>query len=511
MEDQSTRIGATVASSLSEPLLLPAKTVDDNDSDVEAQLLPCYRTGTSVSRTCLNLTNAVSGIGVLSMPYAVAQGGWLSLALFAVVGAVCYYTGTLIARCMRANPAAIASYPDIGHYAFGDAGRRAVAFFMYVELYLVAISFLVLEGDNLDKLFPGAGVELAVAGRRLEGKQLFIAVAAAVVLPTTWLKNLGVLAYVSAAGLVASAALTASLVWAGVVSETTGFRPRPSSSNLLNLGGLPTSLGLYFVCFTGHAIYPTIYSSMKNSRHFSKVLLISSVLCSVNYGLTAVLGYMIYGDDVQSQVTLNLPAGKLYSQVALVMTLINPLAKYALLAKPITAAIEERLSIPAGSATARVAISTAVVVSTAVVAATVPCFGYLMSFIGSFLSVMATVIFPCLCFLKIYKADGIRRTEIALIVGIMMLGVLGRNMSHSTRTTTVTEERLSLLARSELARMAIRTAVGVGTTVVGTMVRFFGYLMPFIGSFLSVMDEDESYIPLPLLSQDLQGQGHSTH
>ncbi|TVT98508.1 hypothetical protein EJB05_56174, partial [Eragrostis curvula] len=422
MEDQSTRlVGATVASSLSEPLLLPAKTVDDDDSDVEAQL-PCYRTGTSVSRTCLNLTNAVSGIGVLSMPYAVAQGGWLSLALFAVVGAVCYYTGTLITRCMRADPSAISSYPDIGHYAFGNAGRRAVAFFMYVELYLVAISFLVLEGDNLDKLFPGAGVEL-FTGRRLEGKQLFIAVAAAVVLPTTWLKNLGVLAYVSAAGLVASAVLTASLVWAGVVSETAGFRPRPSSSNLLNLSGLPTSLGLYFVCFTGHAIYPTIYSSMKNSRHFSKVLLISSVLCSVNYGLTAVLGYMIYGDDVQSQVTLNLPAGKLYSQVAIVMTLINPLAKYALLAVPITAAIEERLSLPAGSTPARVAISTAVVVSTAVVAATVPFFGYLMSFIGSFLSVMATVIFPCLCFLKIYKADGIPRTEIVAIVGIMVLGV----------------------------------------------------------------------------------------
>jgi len=397
MEDKNARAAVLPVSTLTEPLL-PGK-------------------GASFSRTCLNLTNAVSGIGVLSMPYAVAQGGWLSLALFALVGAICYYTGTLIERCMRADPAAVASYPDIGAFAFGSAGRRAVAAFMYVELYLVAISFLVLEGDNLDKLFPGATVDLL--GYRLQGKQLFIALAAAVVLPTTWLKNLGVLAYVSAIGLVASAVLTVSLVWAGLAG--TGFHR--NSTSVLNLSGLPTSLGLYFVCFTGHAVFPTIYSSMRNNKHFSKVLLISSVLCSVNYGLTAMLGYMIYGDDVQSQVTLNLPSGKLYTKVAILMTLINPLAKYALLAAPITAAIEEKFSVPSGSGPARVAISTVVVVSTAVVASTVPFFGYLMSFIGSFLSVMTTVIFPCLCFLKIYKAEGIRRIEIAAITGILIIGV----------------------------------------------------------------------------------------
>ncbi|TKW15212.1 hypothetical protein SEVIR_5G221840v4 [Setaria viridis] len=136
-----------------------------------AAVLPPHRR--VLSRTCLNLTNAVSGIGVLSMPYAVAQGRWLSLALFALVGAICYYTGTLIERCMRADPDAIRSYPDIGEFAFGSACRRAIAFFMYVELYLVAISFLILEGDNLDKLFPGAALDLL--GYRLQGKQLFIA------------------------------------------------------------------------------------------------------------------------------------------------------------------------------------------------------------------------------------------------------------------------------------------------------------------------------------------------
>ncbi|RLM91377.1 vesicular GABA transporter-like [Panicum miliaceum] len=406
MEDQRTCLGEAPlpVSTLSEPLVSGKGADLATAEDLEAAQLPPYRdtAGASFSRTCLNLTNAVSGIGVLSMPYAVAQGGWLSLALFALVGALCYYTGTLIGRCMHADPAAVASYPDMRarlRVCRPECRRR-------------------LHGDNLDKLFPGARVEL-LGGYNLQGKQLFIALAAAVVLPTTWLKNLGVLAYVSAVGLVASAVLTASLVWAGVAE--TGFHR--NSTSVFNLSGLPTSLGLCFVCFTGHAVFPTIYSSMKNNKHFSRVLLISSVLCSVNYGLTAVLGYMIYGDGVQSQITLNLLSGKLYTKVAILTTIINPLAKYALLAVPITAAIEEKFSLPAGSGPARVSISTVVVVSTAVVASTVPFFGYLMSFIGSFLSVMATVIFPCLCFLKIYKAEGIRRIEIAAITGILMIGV----------------------------------------------------------------------------------------
>uniref|UniRef100_A0ACD5VPE7 Uncharacterized protein n=1 Tax=Avena sativa TaxID=4498 RepID=A0ACD5VPE7_AVESA len=103
------------------------------------------------------------------------------------------------------------------------------------------------------------------------------------------------------------------------------------------------------------------------------------------------------------------------------MTLINPLAKYALLVAPITSAIEERFLL-VGSGPARVAVSTTVLVSTVAVASVVPFFGYLMSFIGSFLSVMGTVMFPCLCYLKIYKAQGIRRIEVAAILGILLLG-----------------------------------------------------------------------------------------
>lgn len=150
--------------------------------------------------------------------------------------------------------------------------------------------------------------------------------------------------------------------------------------------------------------------------------MISSVLCSLNYALTAVLGYLLYGEDVQPQVTLNLPTGKMYTNIAILTTLINPLAKYALVIQPITEAIEEKLSLAERGPT-RVLISTTVLVSTVVVASTVPFFGYLMSFIGSSLNVIVAVLFPCLSYLKIHMPRGIRRFEVTAIFGILVIGV----------------------------------------------------------------------------------------
>lgn len=57
------------------------------------------------------------------------------------------------------------------------------------------MEFLILEGDNLSSLFPGA--HLSIAGLHLEGKSMFSLLTAIFVLPTVWLRDLSYLAYVS--------------------------------------------------------------------------------------------------------------------------------------------------------------------------------------------------------------------------------------------------------------------------------------------------------------------------
>ncbi|MQL88022.1 hypothetical protein Taro_020584 [Colocasia esculenta] len=370
--------------------------------------------GATFLRTCFNGLNALSGVGILSIPYALSEGGWLSLLFLFLIATICYYTATLLRRCMDSN-ILIKSYPDVGELAFGRKGRIIIATFMYLELYLVAIEFLIMEGDNMEKLFPKAN--LKIAGIDITGKQAFVLLAATIVLPTTWLRNLGVLAYVSFGGVVSSLILLGCVLWVATI-DGVGFH---GTGTAFRWTGVPTAVSLYLFCYSGHAVLPTIYTSMKDKTMFSKMLLLSFILCSLNYGSMAVLGYLMYSQNLQSQITLNLPARLLSSKLAIYTTVINPLTKYALLITPIAAAIEDWFS-PSKFKFTSVIIRTLLVASTMVAALTVPFFGYLMSLTGSLLSTSASILLPCICYLKIFKGASRWGIESVAILVIIFLG-----------------------------------------------------------------------------------------
>ncbi|PON58312.1 Amino acid transporter [Parasponia andersonii] len=370
--------------------------------------------GTTILKTCFNGINALSGVGILSIPYALSQGGWLSLILLFSVAILCWYTGLLLKRCMDSNPH-IKTYPDIGEAAFGPKGRALISLFMYLELYLVAVEFLILEGDNLHKLFHNT--RFKIGGLRIRGQKGFMMLSALVILPTTWLRSLGMLAYVSAGGVLASAILVGCVFWAGAV-DGVGFH---EEGELLNFGGLPTTISLFVFCYGGHAVFPTLCNSMKDRSQFSKVLIVCFVISTISYGSMAILGYLMFGDYLEFPVTLNLPIRKISSQIAICTTVINPLTKYAVIISPIAAAIEDKYSIQNNRAISFI-IRTLIVLSTLIVALLVPFFGYVMAFIGAFLSVTVSMLLPCLFYLKINKVARRFGLELVMIGGIVATG-----------------------------------------------------------------------------------------
>ncbi|KAK1605221.1 hypothetical protein QYE76_028894 [Lolium multiflorum] len=374
------------------------------------------KSGTSFFKTCFNGVNALSGVGILSIPYALSQGGWLSVLIFTTIAVICFYTGILLQRCIDSS-SLVKTYPDIGELAFGRKGRIIVAIFMYLELYLVAIDFMILEGDNLEKLFPS--VNFHVAGLKIGGKQGFVLIFSMLVLPTTWFRSLNALAYVSVGGILASIILIASVAWVGAF-DGIGFHEK---GVLLNWAGIPTAMSLYSFCFSGHAVFPMIYSGMSNRKMFPAVLLLCFIICTLGYGLMGVIGYLMYGDSLMSQITLNLPSRNLSSSIAIYTTLINPFTKFALLVTPIAEAIEDSLHVGKNKAVS-LSIRTALVVSTTIVALVVPFFAYAVALTGSLLSGTATMLLPCACYLKI-RSRTCRKLgfEQVVCVAIIIVGV----------------------------------------------------------------------------------------
>lgn len=229
------------------------------------------------------------GIGILSVPYSLARGGWLSLSLLLLLAATAFYTSLLITKCMNADRN-IKTYPDIGDRAFGRPGRIIVSLFMHLELYLVTTGFLILEGDNLHNLFPGFNIEMI--GLRLNGKQAFMATVALVIMPTLWWDNLSVLSYVSMSGVLATTVTLGSISWVGAF-DGIGFHQK---GKLINWSGIPTALSLYAFCYGAHPVLPTLYSSMKSKHQFNNVshFYINQSLSLTNKSMTTTLCYGFY-------------------------------------------------------------------------------------------------------------------------------------------------------------------------------------------------------------------------
>ncbi|KAK1383617.1 Vacuolar amino acid transporter 1 [Heracleum sosnowskyi] len=388
---------------------------DEKSHKEEAEIL--HSTGrTSFFNTCFNGLNALSGVGILSTPFALSSGGWYGLPLLFIIATMAFYTALLIQKIMDADPS-IRSYPDIGERAFGRKGRMLASSFMNLELYFVAIGFLILEGDNLHNIFPN-GFQLN--GLKIQGRESFIMIVALVILPTILLKNLSILSYVSATGVIACVIILGSIIWTGTF-DGVGFHERGVA---VNLNGIPIAASLYAFCYCGHPVFPTLYTSMRNRKDFTKVMFLCFFLCTLTYSSMAVFGYLMFGADVQSEITLNLPKSKVGSKIAIYTTLVNPIAKYALMVTPIVHSIESRFRSYCNKRSFSLLIRITLLISTIVVALAVPFFELLMSLVGAFLSMSASIILPCMCYLKISGAYQRLGIEVGIIGAILLFGVL---------------------------------------------------------------------------------------
>ncbi|KAK9210243.1 hypothetical protein WN944_002613 [Citrus x changshan-huyou] len=302
------------------------------------------------------------GIDILSIPYALSSGGWLSLIILVLIAATACFTALLLRQCMDKDPDTITSYIDIVGHAFGHKG----------------------------------GV---------------------MILPTMWLNDLGILSFVSAGGVLSSIIVTVCAFCVGA-TKGIGFHGK---RRLFNLNGIPTTLSFY-------SLMELISKSTKKqvivACSENQVLLLSFVICTITYLTMAVLGYLIYGQNVQSQITLNLPIEQVSSKVAIYTILAGPIAKYALTVMSIATAIERQLSASFKDCrSASILIRMSLLVSTVVLATVFPSFQSVTSLIGAFLKVVVSFLLPCVSYLNISEVYRNWGYELIGILAIMLLAV----------------------------------------------------------------------------------------
>ena len=391
----------------------------------------------STLRCLFNVINVTMGLSVLSVPYIMRCTGWVfGFIIFISYTLISSYTAKLVGRIIYDFPK-LESYPDIAQYAFGKPGKVIISIILTLELFAVTIAFLILIGDNMRNLFG------------VLDKRIYMLIGFAVVLPTVWLKTVKHLSYLSFIGVTSILFLIFVVLFQGFYrSSSPGsiIHPEPTSAFPENFMSMPIAFGVVMSALVAHSIFPSIHHGMRHPEKFSFVINIAYSVVLLTYLLVSTVGYLMFGEKIASQITKSLSeinqsnqALSILAKVAIALIIINPMCKYALEMNPVCLLLEVwifRKRVEQGTLSkrtyeiCRILLRTVMVMLSLLCAVFIPSFLLVLGFMGAFLCFSDSIIFPALCFLKLYgkKITLIERLWnyflVAFGVGTLIVGTI---------------------------------------------------------------------------------------
>ncbi|KAJ9056582.1 hypothetical protein DSO57_1031525 [Entomophthora muscae] len=357
------------------------------------------RTGTSFG-TFVNIVCAVAGTGILGLPYALKQGGWVALSLFFLGAAMAIYTSRMLIECLYCKPGSrLHEFSDIGEAAFGKVGRYFVKVFQYSASLSLACIYILLAGLNIHRLI------LEYAEREILSLKLLVVISGLVVMvPFALLKSLKEVTILSVFGALCTVVVVIAVVVQGAIDV--GQSDLPSTEPYV-LSGLPLSFSTICFSYTGNVVFPHVEGTMKNPRSWNRVVTLSIVFVTALYIVTGVAGYACYGDNVMSPVLNSLPKGVMSSMGYVLITL------HVILAAPIylcSFALEQErwLGIDRSHMSAskefllRVLFRSSIVVILTLIAMFLPYFSDLMGLFGAVSGALVVFLIPVTCHYKLF-------------------------------------------------------------------------------------------------------------
>ncbi|KAL7468544.1 hypothetical protein ACHAXS_008763 [Conticribra weissflogii] len=432
-------------------------------------------------RFCLCSTSSFhplskKGVGMLGLPYVLKSAGWIggtvtTIGFCLVTWRTSYYLGrelngdprpvslfdnptpdSKIANGSHTDADAkvdilrrirkpITSFPGIAREAFGDNGCICLSAVLYFELFSCLSIFFVSLGDHLHALFPSVS----------QSKHMTIA-AGVLIVPSAVLRTPKLLSYLSAVGTIATVSVVSAVVLSALVMfllvvkaehfagvdggdvEVVGGDERDFT--LYSSSGLPLALGIVAYCFSGHAIVPSIYSSMARPQDFERMIDVTYGMVLACCLLVGISGYYMFGNDVEDQITLSLENQSEHGNTLMTMLtwlmILTAMSKFTLTMFPLALGFEEMLTgiLPSDLAMELIdsLVKIVLIFLSLAVAIFFPSFSFLCSLVGLICTMIVSVIFPAMAHLKLFGSELSVLDKVidwALVAGGSVVAIVG--------------------------------------------------------------------------------------
>lgn len=378
-----------------------------------------------------NVTNAIQGMFIVSLPFAVLRGGYWAIAAMIGVAHICCYTGKILVECLYELDTTTGqrvrvrdSYVAIAKECFGPRwGARAVNVAQIIELLMTCILYVVVCGDLMVGTFEDGALDT----------RSWMMLIGIFLIPLGFLKSLHHVSVLSFWCTIAH--LFINVIIFGYCLLEIGDWGWSKVRWSIDMKKFPISLGVIVFSYTSQIFLPTLEGNLIDRSKFEWMLNWSHIAAAAFKSLFGWICFMTFQDDTQQEITNNLHStgfkGLVNTCLVVKAVLSYPLPYYAaceLLERaffrgrpktifPTIWTVDRELKVWG------LAWRVGVILFTIFMAVFIPHFGILMGFIGSFTGTMLSFIWPCYFHLKL-KRNSMDMSAAAYDCFVIFLGVL---------------------------------------------------------------------------------------
>ncbi|XP_009687218.2 vesicular inhibitory amino acid transporter [Struthio camelus] len=253
-----------------------------------------------------NVTNAIQGIFVLGLPYALLHSGYSGLFLIILAAVLCCYTGKILIACLYEENEdgqlirVRDTYEDIAKACckklFPKLGGIVVNVTQMMELIMTCILYLVFSGNLLSHSFPYVPVT----------EKTWSVIAFVTLLPCVFIKTLKIVSKLSQLCslvhfiiilVVMTYCLTQIHQW-----SWEKFRLSIEFEDFL------VSVGVIIFSYTSQIFLPTLEGNMKNPGEFRCMLNWTHFFACVLKSAFALTAFLTWGEETKEIISDNLPS-----------------------------------------------------------------------------------------------------------------------------------------------------------------------------------------------------------
>ncbi|XP_014248176.1 amino acid transporter AVT1A-like isoform X2 [Cimex lectularius] len=408
-----------------------SNTIHINNIDIRSnQVLRATRNhGISAVTAAIFIVGEMAGSGILALPRAVVDAGWIGLIIIVIFCVNACFGGTRLALCWEIieerypeykgttrNP-----YPTIADKTVGKWGSVLVSASIQITLFGIGIVYLLLASQIIQDLLRPFLHQLTFC-------TLFI-IFSLLITPPMWLGSPKDFWFVGL-GAVLTTALSCVFIFIQMVKDGLGhdFRVshRPKSFFEFFI-----SFGIILFSFGGASTFPTIQNDMVDRTKFKKSVIGAFCAILLLYLPIAYGGYFIYGDNTNSNIVLSLNKG-MYVTLANVCMAFHLILAYLIAINPVCQEVENIFDIPNEFCFLRCLIRTCIVLLMVIIGESIPSFAMILALVGGSTVTLLTFVLPNYFYMKLcdHKCDNWTKREIPLYKRIYMweiilIGILG--------------------------------------------------------------------------------------